>query len=283
MIFIDFELRSPTDGDLPAQIRWRREDWEAWLAMSERLEGELAALHEAGKIKERNELIDKNNDHWGKLKPWLLTLSYGKCWFTEARDIASHLDVEHYRPKKASRNSKGPIRDGYWWLAFDYRNLRIAGTVPNRMKGPWFPLRYASPCSTYRRRCEGDEIAHFLDPTNAYDVTLLAFDEEGKAIPAPGTSRWEQLRVMRTVRRLKLTEHKALAEERRKLWERVTSQINCYEKAISESRHSAAAREKAKAAAREISILTKPHSELSAVARWCVLLRHDPKLLRLLG
>lgn len=283
MIFIDLENKLPTDADLPANIRWCQADWDAWLAEAARLVTELATLNAAGKIKERNELIDKHSGHWGKLKPWLLALSGGKCWFTEARDIASHLDVEHFRPKKSARNVKGPERDGYWWLAFDYMNFRIAGNVPNRKKGVWFPLRYDSQCSTYPHRCEGDEIPHFLDPTNAYDVTLLAFDEEGKAIPAPGIARWEHVRVKRTVERLKLTEHQALAEERRKVWQNTTKLINKYLQALSDARTSGAARERLKAAAREIVCLTKPDAELSAVAKWCVRLRNDSQLSRLVG
>lgn len=283
MIYIDLENKLPTDAELPPNIRWSQADWSAWLAESDRLVKELAKLNAAGKVKERNRLIDDHSAHWSKLKPWLLALSDGKCWFTEARDIASHLDVEHFRPKKAARNTKGPERDGYWWLAFDFMNFRIAGTVPNRKKGAWFPLRYGSQCSSFARRCEGDEIPHFLDPTNAHDVTLLAFDEEGKAVPAPGISRWDQIRVRRTVERLKLTEHLALAEERRKVWQRVTKHISDYKRALSEARHSAAARERAKASAREIAALTKPSAELSAVAKWCVLLRNDAQLSRLVG
>jgi hypothetical protein len=283
MIFIDLEYKLPTDADLPVNIRWSQTDWDAWLAESERLVEELRKLDAAGKLKERNKLIDDRSSHWGKLKPWLLSLSDGKCWFTEARDIASHLDVEHFRPKKAARNIKGPELDGYWWLAFDFMNFRIAGTVPNRKKGAWFPLRYGSVRSSFARRCEGDEIPHFLDPTNAHDVTLLAFDEEGKAIPAPGISRWDRVRVVRTVERLKLTEHQALAEERRKVWQRVTKHISTYNRALSESRHSAAARERAKVSAREIAELTKPSAELSAVAKWCVLLQNDQRLSRLIG
>jgi hypothetical protein len=283
MIFIDLEHKLPTDTELPPNIRWSQADWDAWLAESVRLVKELAKLNTAGNLKERNQLIDANSAHWGKLKPWLLTLSDGKCWFTEARDIASHLDVEHFRPKKAARNAKGPERDGYWWLAFDFMNFRIAGTVPNRKKGAWFPLRYGSRCSSFTRRCEGDEIPHFLDPTNAHDVTLLAFDEEGKAVPAPGVSRWEFVRVRRTVERLKLTEHQALTEERRKVWQRVTTHISNYKRALAEARHSAAARERAKNEAREIAKLTKSSAELSAVAKWCVLLRNDPQLSRLVA
>ena len=283
MIFIDLENKLPTDADLPDDIRWSQADWDAWQAEAARLVTELATLNATGKIKERNELIDKHSGHWGKLKPWLLALSSGKCWFTEARDIASHLDVEHFRPKKTARNVKGPERDGYWWLAFDYMNFRIAGNVPNRKKGVWFPLRYGSQCSTYTHRCEGDETPYFLDPTNAYDVKLLAFDEEGKAIPTPGIARWEHVRVKRTVERLKLTEHQALAEERRKVWQNTTKLINKYLQALSGAQTSGAAHERLKAAAREIACITKPDAELSAVAKWCVLLRNDLRLSRLVG
>lgn len=283
MIFIDLESKLPTDTNIPNWTAWTQADWDAWLQESDRLVGELAKLNAAGKVKERNELIDKHKNHWGKLKPWLLALSGGKCWFTEAKEIASHLEVEHFRPKKSARNAKGPERDGYWWLAFDYMNFRIAGSVPNRKKGVWFPLRYGSQCSTYTHRCEGDEVPHFLDPTNAYDVTLLAFDEEGKAIPAPGIERWERVRVKRTIERLKLTEHQALSEERRKTWQKVTKLINNYLNALSASRTSAAARERVKATAREIVGLTKSDAELSAVAKCCIRFRNDPQLSRLVG
>ena len=283
MIFIDLEHKLPTDADLPAGVRWTNDQWKSWLKKSEGLVGDMARLDADGNRKQRNEFIDRHSDHWGQLKPWLLALSYGKCWFTEARDIASHLDVEHFRPKKAARNIKGPERDGYWWLAFDYMNFRIAGTVPNRKKGAWFPLRYDSCCSSYRRRCEGDEIAHFLDPANAHDVTLLAFREDGIPFPVPGATRWERVRVRRTIDRLKLIEHHALAEERRKVWERANNLIKAYQDALSESGHSAAARERAKASARDLVRMMKPDAELSSVAKWCIRLRNDQKLLGLLG
>lgn len=283
MIWIDLENRLPTDTDIPGWTAWSQERWGSWLQRSQGLVSELAKLEAANQREARNAMIDANSAHWSALKPWLLALSHGKCWFTEAREIASHVDVEHFRPKKAARNARGPERDGYWWLAFDYMNFRIAGTVPNRKKGAWFPLRYGSPCSTYRRRCEGDEIQHFLDPTNAHDVGLLAFDEEGKAVPAPGISRWEQIRVWRTVDRLKLTEHQTLAEERRKVWQRVTAKINLYKQALAQAHYSAAARNDAKHAAREIKELTNPSAQLSSVARWCVLLRNDQQLSRLIA
>lgn len=278
MIFIDLEHKLPTDADLPDKIRWSTKDWNDWIDKSNELVEKLAAFDAAGEREKRNDLIEKNGGHWGKLKPWLLHLSHGKCWFTEARDIASHLDVEHFRPKKAARNIKGPERDGYWWLAFDYMNFRIAGSVPNRKKGAWFPLRYGSRRSTYSRRCEGDEVAHFLDPTNAYDVSLIAFDEEGKAIPKPGISRWDYVRSRRTIERLKLTEHQALAEERRKVWQRANGLINAYQQARRNIESSAADRQRVRSSLNELKRMTRDDAELSSVAKWCILLRNDQSL-----
>nr|WP_315495311.1 hypothetical protein [uncultured Rhodoferax sp.] len=91
------------------------------------------------------------------------------------------------------------------------------------------------------------------------------------------------LRVKRTVERLKLTEHQALAEERRKTWQNVTKLINKYLKASSEARTSGAARERVKATAREIVCLTKPNADLSAVAKCCIRFRNVPQLSRLVA
>jgi len=166
---------------------------------------------------------------------------------------------------------------------FDASHIRSAGTVPNRGKGAWFPLRYRSRCSSYANRCEGDELPHFLDPTNAHDVTLLAFGEEAKAVPAPGIPRWERVRVWHTVDRLKLTEHQGLSVGRQKVLQDTTQQANKYLRPLSGIKTSAAARERVKHAARAIHSLTGPHAELSAVARGCLRLRNDSQRLRRAG
>lgn len=284
MIWIDLEHKLPTDTDIPGWTPWTQVQWDEWLDKSSRLVAELAALEAEGKRTERNELIDANSDHWGKLKEWLLALSGGKCWFSETRDLFSHYDVEHFRPKKEAQALDGAERDGYWWLAFDYMNFRACGNVGNRKKGGWFPLRQGSLCSTFAERCEESETRHLLDPIDDHDVSLIAFDEEGKVIPVPGASQWEQERVSETVKRLKLNEHVPLTEERRKVWQKVDLRIEKY--AIAKVRSGAnnpAARVTLGHALREIRELTRASSELSAVARWCVLLRNDPQLSRLIG
>lgn len=283
MIWIDLEHKLPTDADLPADVRWSQEQWDAWLVESRRLVGELAKLDSAGQIKERNQLIDDNSAHWGKLKPWLLSLSAGKCWFSEVRELYSHYDVEHFRPKKEAKALDASVRDGYWWLAFDYMNFRVCGNVGNRKKGGWFPLKEGSLCSTYANPCEESETRYLIDPIDDDDVALLAFDEEGKVIPMPGISEWEQYRVNETVKRLKLNEHVPLAEARRKVWQQVDRLINEYlsAKARCGAGNNPAAKEKLRQVRIRVREMTQCTAELSAVAKWCVLLRNDPQLAKL--
>ena len=72
---------------------------EAWIMKSNEITKHLILLHEKGDMEARNKLIKDNSEHWGEIKSWLLSLSHDKCWFSEARDIFSHMDVEHFRPK----------------------------------------------------------------------------------------------------------------------------------------------------------------------------------------
>lgn len=87
------------------------------------------------------------------------------------------------------------------------------------------------------------------------------------------------------MKRLKLNEHAPLAEERRKVWQKVDGLIEDFNKA--KSRCAAGNNPAAKAKLAEVRArvreLTNPTAELSSVARWCLLLRNDHQLLRLIG
>lgn len=285
MIFIDLEHKRPTDADIPGWVPWTQDQWDTWLATSKQLVASLAALEAEGGRAERNALIDKNKPHWDVLKPWLLALSGGKCWFSEVRELYSHYDVEHFRPKKAAKALDGAERDGYWWLAFDYMNFRLCGNVGNRKKGGWFPLKRGSLCSTYGEPCEESESRYLLDPVDDDDVSLIAFDEEGKVIPVPGASDWEQERVNVTVQRLKLNEHVPLAEERRKVWQKVDALIDDFfaAKAKCSTGNNPAAKAKLLEVRSRVREMTQRSAELSAVARWCIQVRNEPQLSRLVA
>lgn len=285
MIFIDLENKLPTDNDISNWVPWTQAQWDAWVAKSAQLLAELAALDTAGMRDERNAMIDANSAHWGALKEWMLALSAGKCWFSEVRELYSHYDVEHFRPKKEAKALDASLRDGYWWLAFDYMNFRVCGTVGNRKKGGWFPLKDGSLCSSYTEPCEESETRYLLDPIDDDDVALIAFDEEGKVIAMPGSSEWEQERVNETVSRLKLNEHVPLAEARRKVWQQVDRLIDEFSKAKARcsNGNNPAAKAKLVEVRSRVREMTSPTAELSAVARWCLLMRNDPMLSRLIA
>lgn len=98
----------------------------------------LAELRGAPDESARRKIIDDNSAVWGELKPWLLEISHKKCWFSEAKECFSHYDVEHYRPKKSAKDADGTEHEGYWWLAFDWKNFRICGNAGNQ-KGHLLP------------------------------------------------------------------------------------------------------------------------------------------------
>ena len=284
MIWIDLEHRQPTDADIPNWQPWTQDQWQSWQDKSAQLVAALAALHDDGKRDERNALIDANSSHWGALKEWLLALSAGKCWFSEVRELYSHYDVEHFRPKKEAKALDSTTRDGYWWLAFDYMNFRACGNVGNRKKGGWFPLKEGSLCSTYTQPCEESEACYLLDPIDETDVALIAFDEEGKVIAMPSSSDWERSRVDETVKRLKLNEHAALAEARRTVWQQMNQLMNDIARAKNRcgSGCNPAAKTTLKEKLSRARAMTNPRAELSAVARWCVQVRNDQQLMRLI-
>lgn len=78
---------------------------QTWLDAANAL---IAKLKTATTKEERDEILEaKANEIWGQLKPWLLSLSHDKCWFSEAADHFSNRDVEHFRPKKACKRKVG--------------------------------------------------------------------------------------------------------------------------------------------------------------------------------
>lgn len=296
MRWIDFEDRTPTDA-FPGWEPWTPDEWQAWLDRSKELLARVKTMTDQAEslrqigdeaaadkmITARNKFMSKKSAHWGKLKPWLLGLSHGKCWFTESKDIYSNYHVEHFRPKSEAKELDGTRRDGYWWLAFDYSNYRICGAVGNAKKGGWFPLRPGSMRSCFVHQCEESETPYLLDPTDPSDTELLAFDEEGNAIPAPGSSDWEQERVSESISRLKLNAHEPLAEARRAIWQQVVREADGFlrAKARCGTGPNPGAKQKMREHARMLKHMAKEDSQLSSVVRWCLHFRNEPHLLKL--
>jgi hypothetical protein len=258
-----------------------REPDPAWIEKADDL---LDELRTAETVEARNALIDSRAEVWGELKSFLLGLSYSKCWFSEAKDCFSHWDVEHYRPKKTARDQDGTVHDGYWWLSFDWQNLRVCGNAGNRKKGTYFPLRPGSarigPFGDLRH-----EDPQLLDPADPDDPALITFNVEGRAIPAAHVAdSWERERVEYSVLRYNL-DFPPLMDKRKVIWADCWARIQTYlsELALYQAdKTNAVAREGVKSAARQIRRMLTAEEELSSVARACILSCADRRLSSLL-
>lgn len=79
---------------------------------------------------------------WTGTRDALGKLFYGKCAFCEST-LSSHSfgDVVHYRPRTPVRLEDGSLLDpGYWWLAYEWRNLYHSCERCNATKIDFFPL-----------------------------------------------------------------------------------------------------------------------------------------------
>lgn len=232
----------------------------------------LAQLQQAPDPVSRNAIIDANDHLWGKLKTWLLSFSHQKCWYSETKDCFNHPEVEHYRPKKSAWDVDGTVHEGYWWLAFDWKNYRICGNVGNRKKGNYFPLRPGNG----RISPGGDtryEVPLLLDPLDPEDPNLLSFDLEGRAKPAADVhDDWQRTRVEYSIRRYRL-DFGPLADQRKIVWSECARRIEDYKRELAiyqKDQSNQIAHQAAKAAMAQLRELIREEKELSAVARACV-------------
>jgi uncharacterized protein (TIGR02646 family) len=246
----------------------------------------LEELKNAPDAEARGKIIDNNSKVWGELKEWLLSLSHQKCWFSEAKDCFNHWDVEHYRPKKSAKDADGTEHEGYWWLAFNWQNFRICGNAGNRKKGTYFPLKEKEKRATLQNPDLRLETPQLLDPIDDDDPSLLSFNVEGRAIPAPGLNdEWDKLRVTYSVERFNL-DFPPLMDKRKIIWQECWTRIQEYRKELEiyyASNHTnLIARNQFKESAKAIREMVREEKELSAVARACVLSTGDPRILGLL-
>lgn len=167
----------------------------AWLKKANE---KLAILSSIKSHEKRAEFFSKNN-LWSKFKSILIRYFGEKCWYSECSLEGSFADVDHFRPKNRSIDLSGDVilDDGYWWLAYDYRNYRLSCEKCNRRfgsggKSEFFPLRPGTRPA--HNGTSGNEEILLIDPCNASDVSLIGFNEEGKVIPLTNDP-WLQQRV----------------------------------------------------------------------------------------
>ncbi|CAH1385161.1 hypothetical protein [Candidatus Nitrotoga sp. M5] len=165
---------------------------DGWAAKVAALE---ALISEESDAEKKLKLIGDHDGYWKELKPQLAMILNRKCWYTEAPQAGTDVDVDHYRPKGrvAELRSKTKSHPGYWWLAFKPDNYRYSCIVANRRrrdvetgntggKADHFPIAdEAHRAWKPTENCDG-EMPDLLDPCKATDTVLLTFKEDGEAM-----------------------------------------------------------------------------------------------------
>ncbi|MFV0241055.1 MAG: hypothetical protein ACK5H4_13575 [Lacrimispora sphenoides] len=223
---------------------------------------------------ERKAFIEKHANYWGKLKAHLKKLSDGKCWYSEAHDVASEYHVDHFRPKNQTKGLKRDCdiltisnAEPYWWLAFDWENYRLSGSIPNTSKNAYFPLRIATVIAKCKNEIR-DEVPGLLDPTDEDDVLWITFGEDGQVYPAcDNDDSWEAQRVKLSARVYNLN-CPSLVDARKEVQntcKRIIEDIKNMQADV-KNNNNPIVRAQLKAKVKELRDKTKPKSELSAVA-----------------
>jgi uncharacterized protein (TIGR02646 family) len=161
-----------------------------WLLRAEAALEALKQLPPEG----RSKFIKDHSELWSELKEHLSKLSHEKCWYSEARVPLSELEIDHFRPKNRVTACLNQ-HSGYWWLAFEWKNFRLACSLANKRrhdirgdavfgKGCHFPLLDenarvpdANPADVT------PEKPKLIDPCVMADVRLLDYAVEfGKVV-----------------------------------------------------------------------------------------------------
>jgi len=212
--------------------RVRRRLPATWIARANALVAQLAGAS----ILQRARIIKKNAALWSEIKDALWAAGGEKCWYSEVLLPVGEVEVEHFRPKGRLSGEKFP---GYWWLAFNWNNYRVASHLANtrrydklnsglRGKGGYFPLQagsrgaYSANPPANDPLCIRCEIPLLLDPVNANDVRLIAFDQDG--LPGPNLFHCREQpaieRVQRSIEFYSLDDS-LLSARRADVWKRV--------------------------------------------------------------
>jgi uncharacterized protein (TIGR02646 family) len=198
-----------------------------WLRRAQDALDDVKATPEA----ERAKAVNAHDDLWRNLKELLRNASYGKCWYCESIDDRSDNAVDHFRPKNRVAECTDPGHNGYWWLAFDWRNYRFSCTYCNSYrrseegaggKQDHFPLWREEKRAKKPDDLLDDEQPLLLDPTRVADVAEITFDDDGRAVPAwtKEGNAYKFARASRTIETYHLN-HPLIVERRSELMRKV--------------------------------------------------------------
>lgn len=167
--------------------------------------------------------ITDHSTVWANAKDAMASVSFDKCWYCECKQERSDLHVDHFRPK--GRITGESSHNGYWWLAFEWTNFRLACTFCNCVredseidesggKGNRFPVfdvpaRMRKPSDPFDRTL-------LLDPVIRLDVEKLTFTRNGLPRPVARDEEsedWKRVQETIDVFHLRETRLKRAREE----------------------------------------------------------------------
>jgi len=251
----------------------------AWVARSRAATTSLLALQTND---ERQAYIKANAQIWRDLRNELVAHFGSRCWFTDAEESVAQLDTEHFRPKSEALDEDGTSHEGYWWLAFELTNLRLAGQIPNRQhKKCFFPLLAGSIRASSMNPRWQEELPVFLDPIRLTDVELVAYNETGGMCPSENAmTDVDRLRVEVTNKLLGLSVHPPLVEARQRVWSDCRNMIDEIEKLKAEERQfgvpTARTQGERERLMRQLHDKTRSKESFASIARCCLLMSGKP-------
>lgn len=187
----DVEPRLPNDWDTQIENARKAVLHKIRIAARRaRRDGETGENFRKAVCKAAHKAIGECSRIWSNAKGAFASASYDKCWYCECKQERSDLHIDHFRPK--GRVSGEPNHEGYWWLALDWQNFRLACTFCNCVrkdaetdetggKGDKFPIM--PPPERMRRPSDPWDRSKLLDPMVRGDVEKITFTRNG--LPRP--------------------------------------------------------------------------------------------------
>lgn len=198
------------------------------------LEAATERVRQLPTLEQKYRFIKSKNDLWRSTLGYLARLTDNteddcKCWYCECDGGEGfYFQVDHFRPKQRVKN-KGAKKDeyepGYWWLAFNPINYRVACQKCNTGSGKIDQFPRAD--DSIRAVVEGGERKEkplLLDPIVSTDPRLLTFTQDGNIHPASHCNEAETKRVDVSIKVYNLRA-RSKREGRRKIWDECKKNI----------------------------------------------------------
>jgi hypothetical protein len=170
----------------PADGVWFRK----WKAKADAETAVAVAEYAAARKEGRPPEYEFKSAIWSEFKEHLLHLFNNKCAYCEALFLhVAFGDVEHYRPKK--RVTEAPGHPGYYWLAYDPRNLLPSCVRCNRgdAKMNQFPVADPAKRAASHHGSLAGEAPLLLNPYEHNPQEHLAFQAESGMVEVKAGSK----------------------------------------------------------------------------------------------